>query len=243
MQADGVDARTALEALIDEQLLVEEALRRGLKLDPAEQRAVERRMVRAMLRDIEAELGPESVREQEVRRDFERHAEKLRTPEKRRSWHILVKDPSDAGKKRAAAILEEIRRADEPETIFERYAQQEGDEPFEVEAEQLPAMTKRASIARAYKDALFAADSIGPLPRPVQTSHGWHAIYLVQITPAEEPTIDEVEEQIRDRLSQQKRFERVVAIVDNLRAQGLVTYDDDGVERLLARPELPRRAR
>ena len=48
--------------------------------------------------------------------------------------------------------------------------------------------------------------------------------------------------EIRDRLSQKKRFEKLVGTVGSLEAQGLVQYDDAGVERLMSMSGLPTRA-
>jgi hypothetical protein len=91
MRVSGLDRRSALEELIDEALLVNEARDRGLNGSPAERRAVERVMVRQMLKDFEAELTPESVPADAVRANFDEHRDKLQVPERRASWHILVR--------------------------------------------------------------------------------------------------------------------------------------------------------
>ncbi|KPK15557.1 MAG: hypothetical protein AMJ62_08550 [Myxococcales bacterium SG8_38] len=243
MKADGVSAEEALDTMIDEVLLVAEARRLELSETEEDERAIDRLMVRSLLRDIEREITPESISKQEVRRDFESHAEKLQSPERRRSWHIVVKDRSEAGKALAQSILKRVRRADDPRVVYERYADSgDDDAAIEVEAEELPAITMKARIERPYKEALFSAESPGLLNRLVETSHGWHIVFLQEIVPAERRTIDEVEDEIRERLSQKKRFESVVAIIDRLRAEGLVSYDDEGVERLLSMRGLPERA-
>lgn len=243
MNADGITAEDALEALIEETLLVAEARRLGLTVTEEDERAIDRLMVRSLLRDIEGEITPESMSRQEVRRDFESHADKLQSPERRRSWHIVVKDRTEAGKALAESILKTVRQADDPRVVYERHAEgREDDTAIEVEAEELPAITMKARIERPYKEALFAAESPGVVDHLIETSHGWHVIVLEEIVPAERRTLEEAEEEIRERLSQKKRFERVVAIIDGLRAQGLVSYEDQGVERLLSAAGLPERA-
>jgi parvulin-like peptidyl-prolyl isomerase len=243
MKSDGIGAEEALEELIDEELLIQEAMRQGYTVDQADERAIERLMVRALLHDIEGEITPESISEQEVRQDFAEHADKLRSAERRRSWHILVQDPSEAGEALAQSILKEARDAEDPRSLFERYAK--GDEertPLPVKAEELPAITRKASIEQPYKQALFAAKSTGLLKRPVKTSYGWHVIFLEEIIPAGAETVQDFEDQIRKRLAQKKRLERVVSIVDRLEAQGLVTYNDKAVKRLVSMAGLPKRA-
>ncbi len=243
MVAEEISAEAALRQLVDEELLVREAGRFGFIEDRNDERSIERLMVRTMLHDLEKENTPESISDEEVRGDYALHADKFQVPERRRSWHILVKDPSDAGQALAESILRELRQADDPRTVYELYA---GGGPegttLEVKAEDLPAITTKGSIEGAYKNGLFAAESEGPLEKAVKTSYGWHAIVVAEILPGTRRTIDDVEGEIRERLSQKQRFEQLVEIVQGLEAKGLLQYDEQGVERLLSMPGLPERA-
>jgi hypothetical protein len=138
MTAEKLSADAALEQLISEALLVQEAERIGCAEDREGERAIERIMVRAMLHDLEKENTPELISEAEVRAYYVQRAENLPVPEHR--------------------------------------------------------------------------------------------------------TLAEVEEEVRERLSQKKRLQNVVEIVQRLEAQGLVQYDESGVERLLSMTGLPARA-
>ena len=242
MRSDGVDAQTALQRLIDEEILIQEAVRLGFSETREDERTVERLMVRIMLKDFETELSPESISDEEVREDFAEHADKFQIPERRESWHVLVKEPGEAGRALAEQIVEELQAAQDTQTVYERYA--DGTPPgsaLEVKREELPAISMKANIEDPYKNALFAAKSTGPLRSPVQTSYGWHAIVLTEIIPEERRTIDDVEDEIRERLSQKKRFVNLVERVERLEARGLVEYDEQGVERLMSMPGLPER--
>lgn len=243
MLAEGLSADAALQQLIDEELLVQEAERLGFTEDRASKRTIERSMVRAMLHDLEKENTPESISKEEVREDFALHADKFQVLERRRSWHILVREPSDEGGVLAESILREIHRADDPRIVYQRYAEgAPNGTGLDAEAEELPAITMNASIEKPYKDALFDAKSEGPLKKVVKTSYGWHVIVVTEILPGEPRTVEDVEGQIRERLSQKKRFEKLVEIVRGLEAQGLVRYDEPGVERMLSAGGLPERA-
>jgi len=79
MKTDQISARAALDQLIDEALLVQEAKRVGLTEDQEDERAVERLMVRAMLHDLEQENTPESIPETEVRADYAQHPDENRS--------------------------------------------------------------------------------------------------------------------------------------------------------------------
>ena len=242
MRVGGLDPRAALDELIDEVVLVNEARTRGVRASAEERRAIERVMVRRMLADFEAELTPQRVPDEEVRADFETYRDKFQVPERRESWHILVRDSSDAGRRLAETILGKLRGARDPRVLYEHYAGGRDEHELEVIAEELPAISRSAGFEKAYKDALFDAESRGVLDRPVETKYGWHVIVLTDVVPGRTRELSDVEEGIRERLSQKMRFERVVQTVDALRAQGLVEYDDEGVDRLLSMSELPKRS-
>ncbi len=241
MAAEEVGVEEALRELVDEEVLFTEATRRGFVEHTGTERAVERQMVRALLRDLEAENTPESISDEELREDFELHRDKLQVPERRRSWHILVTDDSETGRKKAAGILREIRGAKDPRTVFDRYV---AADPAEgIKAEDLPAISTSASMAKPYLDALFDAPSTGPLDRVVRTSYGWHAIFVAEIQPADRKTLDDVEAESRERLSQKKRYLRLAGVLDELRAEGLVELDEEAVDRLVRAERLPELAK
>jgi peptidyl-prolyl cis-trans isomerase C len=243
MATEEVSAEAALEHLIDEALLIQEAERFGFAEDRDGERSVERLMVRTMLHDLEKDNTPESISEEEVGEAYALHAKKFQVPERRRSWHILVEEQGEAGKALAESILRELRQADDPRTVYDHYSDGgPGGLNLDVKAEDLPAITIQGNFKKAYKIALFAAESKGPLKKAVKTSYGWHAIVVAEILPGSVRTIDDAEEEIRELLSQKKRFAELVTIVQGLEAQGLVQYDDQGVERLLSMPGLPERA-
>lgn len=243
MESEEISAEAALEQLVDEELLAQEAARLGFTVEREGERTVERIMVRSMLHDMEKVNTPKSISEEELREDYARYVEKFRIPERRRSWHILVKGSGEEARSLAASILRELREAKDPRTIFEHYADSGSNgTDLEVLAEDLPAVTNTTGLQKAYKDAIFAAKSEGPLKKLVETSYGWHAIVVAEILAAEQRSMAEVEADARLRISQSKRATRLVRTVQRLKAEGLVEYDEEGVERLLAMAGLPERA-
>ena len=121
MAAEQVGAEAALEQLVDEALLVQEAERLGFTEDRSDEHRIERLMVRTMLHDLEEKATPESISEEEVREVYTLHANKFRVRERRRSWHILVEDDSETAEALAESILREIREAADPRAVFDRY--------------------------------------------------------------------------------------------------------------------------
>ena len=242
MRHAGVGPKAALESLIDERLLLDEARRRGIAESAEDARAVERVMVRALLQDLEAGLTPASIPMDEVRGDFEEHRDRFQVPEQRASWHILVEDTGDDGRERARAILAEVLEAAEPKAVYRRYAAAQGGAETGLTVEELPAIPRNGGLEKPYEDVLFAAKAKGPLKKLVETRYGWHVVSLTQIIPAETRTLEDVESEIRQRLSQKKRFEKVAATLRSLEAERLVRYDDQGVDRLLSMSGLPSQA-
>lgn len=240
---DTILPEAALQRLIDAEVLAQEAERLGFSVEREAERAIERLMVRSMLHDMEKQNTPESISEKELREDYALHEDKFRIPERRRSWHILVKDEGAEAKALAASILRELQQAKDPYTVFERYA--EGAPKgvsLEVLAEELPPVTKDAGLEKSFKDAIFQAKSEGPLKKLVETSYGWHAVVVAEILPAEQLSFADVEEASRLRISQAKRTALLVQTVQALKAEGLVQYDEEGVARLVSRTALPERA-
>jgi len=237
---EAIGREASLQRLIDQELLAQEAQRLGFTVEREGERTIERLMVRSMLHDMEKENTPESISEKELRDDYAMHEDKFRIPERRRTWHILVKDKGDEAEALAASILRELQRAQDPHTVFERYADgaPQGIE-LEVVAEELPPVTEEAGLEKSYKDAIFAAKSEGPLEELVETSYGWHAIVVAEILPAEQLSMSDVEDASRFRISQGKRTAMLVKTVQALKAEGLIRYDEESVERLLSRSGLP----
>jgi len=243
MTLEGTSANAALEALVEEELLIQGAQRAGLSKDPEATRRVDRMMVRALLHDLERDNTPEGISKQQVRADFEQNRERFQVLERRGSWHVLVKADTVEARELAATVLAEARQADDPKKVFERYAGgAASDLDVPVVVEELPPITIKADIEKPYKDALFAAKAPGPVKEAVRTSYGWHAIVVTEIQPGEVRTLADVEDEIRERLSRKQRFEKLVELIKRLETEQRVDYDQAVVKRLMSAPELPKRA-
>lgn len=240
MKKGGVGAEEALDALLKESLLVQEAQRRGFEESAADQRRIDRLMVRSFLKDLERNVTPETIPAEEVEADFETHKDTFQVPERRRSVHVLVKDQSDAARRSASEILRELRE-NGADVVVERYRSAETDDRgFGILAEELPPISEQAGFDPAFKTALFDATETGPLRRPVKTSFGWHAVVLTEIQPGERRTLKDVEGEIRSRLAQKGRFEQLVRLVERLEAEVNVRFNETGVQSVLGRNDTPR---
>ena len=78
-------------------------------------------------------------------------AEKFEVLGSRRSWHILVQSQDEAAEAQAESILREIRRAEDPRAVYDRYGEGgAGDAEFKLKAEELPAITEKTGIEKPY---------------------------------------------------------------------------------------------
>ncbi|MEM7435548.1 MAG: peptidyl-prolyl cis-trans isomerase [Myxococcota bacterium] len=225
MALEGVDAKEALTSLIDEQLLLVAAERARVDAAPEGLRAADRQMVRAFLRDLEAEHQPADVPAKEVRKHFEEHRDAYQVMERRASTHLLVKSETPAARAVAREALVAAQNARDPEEALRQFLDSRADDgELDIVVEELPPITRKAEIEKPFVDALFSAKSKGPLGEPIQTSYGWHAIVVTEIASGEDNALADVEDDIRDRLSDQARFEALVAVVQELEAEGLVEH-------------------
>lgn len=242
MALEGSDARAALDALVAEAVLLHAAKEARVAPDEAALRKADRLMVRTLLHDMERDHDPEDIALERVQADFEEHRDLYQVLERRASTHLLAKASTDEARQTVARAHAEARESDDPSAALSAFA---NDDPAAAEVElvfeELPAITRKASIEKPFLDALFEAESTGLLNKPVQTNYGWHVIVVTDIQPPETRTLADVEDDIRDRLSEQSRFEALVALVQSLEAEGLVVYDHDVVTRLLDASEVPRR--
>ena len=239
MDDKNLSARQALEQLVDEAVLFHAAEEAGIQETSEDRREIERLMVRALLRVYEAELSPERMSDEDVRAAFEEHRDRLAVPEKRASIHVLVRDQGPEAEKLAWRALREFRRED-PKTVMERYVEGKVAHRPEIEviAEELPAFSMTANIEEPYKKALFAAEQLGPLSKPVRTSYGWHAIVLTEILASAQPSLERSEPELRQWLAERKRHENLVRVIEPLK-ESLVEWNEPVVRRLTQAERLP----
>ncbi|MEM7138916.1 MAG: peptidyl-prolyl cis-trans isomerase [Myxococcota bacterium] len=240
MVLEGLDAEQALTSLVNEQLLLVAAERARVGAAPEGLRAADRRMVRAFLRDLEADHQPADVAATEVRNHFEEHRDAYQVMERRAATHLLVKsDTSDTPAARAvakAAIVAAQGAEDPVEGLRMFLESRTDDHEFAMALEELPPITRKAEIEKPFIDAIFGVKSRGALATPVRTSYGWHAIVVTDIAAGEDNSLADVEDDIRDRLSDQARFEALVAVVQGLEAEGLVEHRPEVRKRVLRGP-------
>ena len=155
--------------------------------------------VRAQIRDViverrvEESLGEEmEVSNGDVRAYFEEN--KDTRYDRVRASHILVPTQAEAD-----ALLARLKAGED----FAALAQQLSQDPGSGQQGGDLGEFTRGRLVPEFEEAAFAAN-VGDLVGPIETEFGWH---VIKVTARTNPTFEEVREEIRTELTEQRRAE------------------------------------
>lgn len=202
-----------LESLVTRDLLMQEALRRGIdRRDDVRDRMVLARksiILDALLREI-SEKAP-GLSEESLRKFYEANKDGFHVGERVRASHVLFKERAQAEdvarKANAGVPFEELMKA----------AAAEGGVTADL------GMIERGKFDKAFEDAVFSAAS-GSTVGPVKTSYGFHAIRVGERKPAGLQPFEEVREQIVSELREQAQREAFDALLSRIRKQASIEF-------------------
>ncbi len=220
--------REFLDHLVQFELLVQEAERRGYR-DRAEVRdARQQALVTELLREeIDARLTPEGITEQEIRAYFGAHPGEFDQPEQIRASHLLFRDRA-----RAERALAELSAAPGDMALFRRMALERSEDPETRDrGGDLRFMSRPPEgelgewqgPPREVARAAFTLTENGQVyGRVVQSEQGFHVVARTAHRPAMRRTLDEVERVIRQRLYRDRRDAAITVLVERLRREARV---------------------
>ncbi len=193
-QLAGISARQALDELVAAEVLYGEAQRRGMEIDKDGTEAVHAELVRRLLATgFEREVTPDGIPAKILQKGYASNTTVFFHSEYADVWHILLavaaKAPEaerQAARARATEILAKARGAKDL-AAFQALATSEG-----------PGLRLEHIITArdgwTLKEFSYAAHDIekpGQVSDVVETSYGFHVIYLVRRIPAEHQTLAE----------------------------------------------------
>jgi len=181
------------QELVDREILLQEAERRGLpakpelkfQIDAARQQV----LIQALVQD---EISKNPIKETDVKAEYERLS-KLQGDEVR-ARHILV-ETEDAAK----AIIQKLGKG----AKFEELAKDSKDSGSAARGGDLDWSTP-SNFVKPFSDALMALKKGELTQTPVQSQYGWHVIRLDDIRKAQIPAFDEVKDQLRESLQRRQ---------------------------------------
>jgi hypothetical protein len=199
-RARGVDRKTALSDLVDAEVLAGEAARRGLDQDLHVRDERKGALVRRYLKlGFEEQVTAADVPDPLVHREYQRRLAYLNHDVYADVWHILVRVPKgasaeDKAKARAQAHALALRAKGMTLDEFQKLGHDEGLTTEEV------VTARNGWVERPFSEAAFAQ-----LKKPgdtstsdVETSYGYHVLYLVKWIPATHTSLSEAAPKIRE---------------------------------------------
>ncbi len=213
-RAEGVDRKTALDALVDAEALAGEAARRGFDRDLEVRDEAKGAMVRRYLKaGFEPTVSPDDVPEAVVRREYQRNLAYLNHGVYADVWHMLVPVAGNATaetKAAARARTEAIAHRAHGMSLA-AFKQLGADEGLKVEE---VVSARDGWVEPPFSEAAFALATAGATSGVVQTSYGFHVLYFVRFIPAEHVTLAEAAPKLRSDLFPELQKRSFAKLVD-----------------------------
>jgi peptidyl-prolyl cis-trans isomerase C len=235
-----------LRAMIDMQLLSDEAKKQGLDKDPIVSEEV-RQVLVAWMRGklLEGLPAPAAIPETELRAYYDAHAAEYREPERRRISHIVVKDEATAKK-----AYEEAKSATPTQWggIVKKFSD---DKPAPTEAPETAgdlgfvtapsdtAATPNPKATSELRTAVFALASVGAVSPPVKDINGWHIVRMTAKNDARDQSFADVERTLRVRVLQEKRAAKEKALIEEMKKTLKVEIDEATLNSIASELALP----
>jgi len=194
-QPDSPELRAMVrEELVNREILMQEANRRGITNSPEVQNQAEIARqsiaIRALVQDY---LKKNPVTDAEVQAEYDKFKAKSGDKEYH-ARHILV-DTEDQAK----AIIAKLKKG----AKFADLAKQSKDTGSAAHGGDLD-WASPASFVKPFSDAMVALKKGEFTQTPVKTQYGYHVIQLEDVRPAKLPTLEELKPQIEQALQQKK---------------------------------------
>lgn len=176
--------------------------------------------INAMM-EVEAAGGP-AVTDAEIREFYEKNPERFKQPEGVRASHILLRvQPGDeAGKKKARAAIESLHKQAKAGKDFGDLARKHSNDGSAQSGGDLGFFAKDRMVPE-FANAAFALKP-GQISGIVETSYGYHVIKVTERRPAATVPLEQVTEQVRQFLTQQRHQEKAEAFVKVLRSKSKI---------------------
>jgi peptidyl-prolyl cis-trans isomerase C len=193
-----------LESLVTRNLLMDEALRRGVDRRPEVQdrlRAVRRSLILEELLQEVAEKAP-GLSDEALRAYYEANPEEFQTGERIEVSHLLFKSKARADAMAARARSGETFEALRNETVIAR-----GESSADL------GFIERGRFVKEFEDAAFRAEARSVVG-PIRSTYGHHIIWVGEKRPEGVQPFEEVKGKIlaeRREQAQQEAFETLVA--------------------------------
>ena len=234
--------KNIVEQLVTERLLIQKAKEAGISADDTvvsqrfEQVKTQRpdlseEMLKGLLEKdnmiqqlLQAEvISKIAVTDEEVQTYYDEQKEQFQEPEQIQASHILIQvaqDASDEEKQAARKKIDDVLVLAKEGKDFAELATEYSEGPSKDQGGDLGFFPKGAMV-KPFEEVAFALNE-GEISEVVETQFGYHIIKLTGKKEAREVPFEEVKEQLKQGLQQQKTGSEVKAWIEDLKAQAEV---------------------
>lgn len=233
MKMANQNADEALRALIQEELLAQEAWRRGIFSQPSVQKEQQRALANLLIHeDFGSKFGLKDVPQEYINNAYQLNEVRYHHPEMVILAHIVVMANSTntldfhhqalalAKKTRKLALLARSQTEEEFKKLADMVSKEAPTMTVKAESLMTP---KRGLTVPEFADAAFAMHKTGQISPVVQTRYGYHVIYYKKRIPAIEIPLEQVADEIRERIFHQVREQIFLKWMESMEKKYQVT--------------------
>lgn len=215
-----------LDEIIKEELLYQEASKKGFDDDPAIQKRINEftrmTLISTLLkREIEDQIV---VDENETRAFYDKHSDSFKLGDEVKAQHILVDTEEEA-----QDILKKIMKNESFEDLAKNFskdhssAPQGGDLGFFARGRMVPEFEKVAFELKP-----------GDVSDPVKTKFGYHIIKVIEKKPGKQRDFEEVKDTITKRLKMNQQKSLFESFIQNLRSTNVTEINEAVLKELVS---------
>ena len=234
-----------LENLIRNELLAQEAQKRGLDKAPAVREQVKRAMIQELLKQqLDEKLTGNDIAEDELKKFYDGHLDEFVKPERARVFRILLEagdaKAKTAARKKAEGLLKDIdaREKKGDTNAFQAVAMKESQDKLSAPMGGDLRFLSQDEMTKAYSkelaEAAFGLKNPGDKSAAVETGVGIELVKLQVKTVAVDRKFEESKDAIRGRMARERRSRDYDEFVKKLHEQGNVKIDEAELGKVAA---------
>ncbi|MBE0479029.1 peptidylprolyl isomerase, partial [Candidatus Aerophobetes bacterium] len=162
------------------------------------------------------------ITEEEMQQYYQEQPDSFEVEERRRASHILIRMQEGAtreGENKAREKLEEIKQQVEEGADFTELAKEYSDDRVSAEKGGDLGFFTYDTMTLEFSRAVFSLEEVGDLSNIVQTPYGLHLIKLTGIEPAYKKSFDEVKDQIKISLLEDRAEKLALEEIEKVRGE------------------------
>lgn len=218
LMKDAGSRRQILNTLIDQEVLVGEAMKEKLDQDHEFKLAVEAFKKQYLANRVLQKNVGNKLTEPAAKKYYENHKSRYSTDQVH-AMHILVSDEQRA--------MELMKLAKAPDADFQQLAEKHSKDPSAKNNRGDLGYFTRDRMVPEFTNAAFSAED-GQVVGPVKTSYGYHVIKVIERKSGKALSFEDAQHRVRNDLLQDIRQE----YVGKLRQQAKVNVQDNVLEKL-----------